>query len=93
MTKSFSDLTESAKVLVLRLQRGQTLLIRQHALWLVDDAKAAKDEVFSDALARWDALERIFRCTSYTGCIWGPGKSCSEDAPVLCDACIRREST
>lgn len=90
MTKSFSDLTESAKVLVLRLQRGQTTLTDQHRRWFVDDPKAAKDAVFSDALGRWDALEQVFRCAQPSGCIWGPGKSCPEDAPVICHACLRQ---
>lgn len=88
--KLFSNLTESAKVLVLRLQHGQTTLTDQHRRWLVDDPKAAKDAVFSDALARWDALERVFRCAQPSGCIWGPDKSCSENAPVVCDACLRQ---
>lgn len=90
MTKSFSDLTESVKELALRLLHGQALLAKQHQLWLAGDPKAVKNEVFSDALARWDALERVFRCTGYTGCIWGLDRSCPEDAVAVCDACVKK---
>ena len=88
MAESASKVTEPVEALLLRLRQGQTLLTRQHARWLADDAKAAKAEVFSDALARWDALERVFRCTGYTGCIWGPGKSCPEESVIRCDGCV-----
>lgn len=88
MTASFADLSNSAKELLRRLQRGQRLLTEQRQLWLDGDPQAASDEQFSDALARWDALERVFRCTKYTACIWGPGRSCPEDAPGLCDGCV-----
>lgn len=88
MTKSTLNFTETVETLVLRLRQGQTLLTRQHALWLADNPKAAKDEVFSDALARWDALERVFRCTGYTGCIWAPDKICPDGAVARCDGCV-----
>lgn len=88
MATSIADLSKSAQELLLRLKHGQGLLMEQHMLWLADDPRAASDEKFSDALARWDALERVFRCTKYIGCIWGQGRACSEDSPVLCDGCV-----
>ena len=88
MATSIPGLSKSAQELLLRLQHGQRLLTEQRLLWLCDDPKAASDEKFSDALARWDVLERVFRCTKYTGCIWGQGRACSEDSPVLCDGCV-----
>ena len=71
-----------------RLQLGQQWLVREHGLWIADDPKAATDERFSRALAGWDALERVFRCTGYTGCIWEPDKICPDGAVVLCDGCV-----
>ena len=71
-----------------RLQVGQQWLARQHGRWLADDPQAATNGQFSRALAGWDALERVFRSTGYTGCIWGQGKSCPEESVVRCDGCV-----
>lgn len=71
-----------------RLQGGQQWLATEHQRWLLGDTQAATDERFSRALAGWDALERVFRCTGYTSCIWGEGKACPEDAVALCDGCV-----
>lgn len=82
-------MTSSKLTILSRLRAGQRWLTNQHRLWLGDDSAAASDEEFSRALAAWDALERVFRCTGYTGCIWGADKHCSEDGPVVCDGCVK----
>jgi hypothetical protein len=76
------------KDLLARLKAGQKWLAVEHRLWITDDPQAASDAKFSAALAGWDSLERVFRCSGYAGCIWGPGGSCPEDSPVLCDGCV-----
>lgn len=81
--------TSTAEVLCGRLQRGQQWLREQRLLWLAGNPRVVSDERFSAALAAWDALERVFRCSGYTECIWGPGRSCPDDAPGLCDGCAR----
>ena len=88
MTQLESSLSTSAKVLLRRLRAGQRWLTEQHRLWLADDPKAATDERFSWSLAAWDAMEQVFRCSGYTGCIWGPDGHCPDDAPVICDGCL-----
>lgn len=71
-----------------RLQVGQQWLTREQQRSFLGDSQAATDERFSQALAGWDALERVYRCARPSGCIWEPGKTCSEDAVVLCDGCV-----
>lgn len=71
-----------------RLQLGQQWLSREHQRWLAGDPKVVTDARFSRALGGWDSLERVFRCTGYTGCIWGPDKACPEDAVGICDGCV-----
>ena len=76
--------------LVSRLQKGQQWLMVEHLAWL-SDAPAADDQQFSHAFNGWVELEEKLRLDGYQDCIWGPEKSCPEDSPVLCDACVRNE--
>ena len=71
-----------------RLRAGAKWLKEQHTLWVNDDPAAATDAEFSKALAGWDAMERVFRCSGYDGCIFAPDAACLQDAPVSCDACL-----
>ena len=88
MTTSVSNLSESVKALIIRLRRGQRWLTEEHRSWMADDSRAASDEAFSAALAGWDQIERVLRCSVYTGCIWGVNRSCPQDAPVRCGGCV-----
>ena len=74
--------------LLVYLRAGQVWLAKQHQIWLAGDLKKASAERFHGALAEWDALERVFRCAGYTGCIWGIDKQCPRDSPVMCDGCL-----
>ena len=80
-------LSESVNGFMGRLRKGHRWLTEQHRLWLFGDTMASDDERFSQALAQWDALERVMRCFGYQGCVWGALKRCPVDAPVICDGC------
>jgi len=88
MTTSASELSTSPKELLRRLRAGQRWLTEQHRLWLDDDSHPAHGDKFSAALAARDQLERVFRCSGYKECIWGPSGHCPEDAPLICDGCV-----
>jgi len=87
MTSEF-NLSTSSKGLLRRLRAGQRWLTEEHRRWLVDDPQTASDERFIAARTGWDQLERVFRCTGYTACIWEPDGRCPADAPVICDGCL-----
>ena len=80
-------LPESAVLLIERLRNGSQWLAQEHSLWLSEDPIASADDKFSHALASWTELERVFRCTGYGGCIFGPDQRCPVDAPAKCDGC------
>ena len=84
---------DSVQEILEKLRTGQTWLREQHFLFMADDPRAVSGEKFSNGLARWDALERVFRCSKYTGCIWGENQHCPEDSPVNCDACVTQPET
>jgi len=88
MTTSASDLSTTNKEILRRLRAGQRWLTEQHRLFLANDPRAASDKNFSNAMAGWDELERVFHCSDYRGCIWGAGYRCPEDAPLVCYGCI-----
>ena len=88
MMASECSLTASTSEMLRRLRVGQRWLTEQHRAYLAEDPAAASDEKFSIALAAWDQLERVFRCSGYQGCIWGEGQRCPKDAPVICDQCV-----
>ena len=77
-----------ADTMLRRLRVGQRWLAEEHHRYLAEDSRAATDERFSTALAAWDALERVFRCSGYKGCIWGEGQRCPPVALVVCDGCV-----
>ena len=83
---NIQDLSKSAQTLLQRLQKGQRWLEEQHRLWTIWDSQAVSDERFSEVLAEWDKLEKVFRATGYLGCIWGE-RRCSDSGPVVCDHC------
>ncbi len=68
-----------------RLRRWQAALTNQHNLWLASDPTAITDEKFAGGLAKFDQLERVYRCAVPEGCINEDG--CPEASPVMCDAC------
>ena len=75
-----------AKPMMMRLRRGAGWLLEQHRFWQKDDPQAVTDDEFAKVLEAWDQVEAVFRCSGYTGCIWGEAR-CSPDAPVVCEAC------
>lgn len=77
-----------AKDILMRLRLGAGWLMEQHNLWKTEDSRAVTDDQFGAALMGWSELEVAFRCSGYTGCIWGKNNLCTEDAPVVCDSCI-----
>ena len=82
-------LSESAVLLMERLQAGSQWLTAQHQAWLDDEKGAASDERFSAALDGWAEMERSLRLVySYQGCIFGADQRCPQDAPVTCDGCL-----
>ena len=88
VTPKTDGFSETAQAILARLRNGQGWLTEQHQLYLADDPAAASDERFCIALATWEQLERVFRCTGYQGCIWGPDVRCPDDAPVNCNGCL-----
>jgi hypothetical protein len=74
--------------LLTRLRNGSAWLTAAHQAWLDRTPAAPSDEKFSVALAAWTEMERSLRLVfGYEGCVFGPDRSCSQDAPVRCDAC------
>ena len=82
-------LNSSTGEMLRRLRAGQKWLTAQNRSFLADDPRASRDERFMQAMDSWDRLERVFRCTNYQGCIWGPDGRCPVDSPVVCDGCVR----
>ena len=85
---TLSGLSETAKLLIKRLRRGQQWLTAQHRSWLTGTL-IVDDPRFTKALEGWDALERVVRCSGYWECIWSSNGSCPDDAPVVCDHCAK----
>ena len=80
-----------ANQIIARLQDGQKLLNQQHLAFMNEEPEAWETVRFGNALAHWENLERVLRCTPFKGCIWNPNTpACNQDSVVVCDACVRR---
>ena len=68
-----------------RLRKGSRWLEAEHAKWYAGEA--SNDELRSKMSAVWDQQEEALRHTGFTGCIFGEGEQCPEDAPLRCTSC------
>ena len=77
---------DGSRVVLARLQAGQTWLLDQHRRWQTGDLTAASAVEFSRIWNRWwDMDERLRAKHGFEGCVYGPDGTCPDGFP--CRGC------